>query len=139
MKKPFLRFIALSLCCLPVFLPAQTTFRLVEQLQWETSDQSIRQGSQEWQVRKFKGGVVGEQYPDVPLFVRTLRLPAHGLLDVQLVRGNYSDLEREAGPGDALVGEALEFHTRIDRDRNGYYGIVEFVPIIKTGMRYRKL
>ncbi|MCB0630797.1 MAG: type IX secretion system sortase PorU [Saprospiraceae bacterium] len=139
MKKPFLRFIALSLCCLPVILPAQTTFRLAEQLQWETSDQSIRQGSQEWQVRKFKGGVVGEQYPDVPLFVRTLQLPSDGLLDVQLVSGNYSDLERDAGPGDALIGEVLEFHTRIDRDRNGYYGIVEFVPIIKNGMRYRKL
>ena len=29
--------------------------------------------------------------------------------------------------------------TRIDRDRGGFYGIVEFVPIVRNGNGYRKL
>jgi hypothetical protein len=120
-------------------LPAQSVFRVSETLQWESSAQTLRQGTRQWQVQRFKGGVVGEQYPDIPLFVRTLNIPAEGLLDVQLVRANFSDLDRDAGPGDELIGEALQFHTRIDRDRNGYYGIVEFVPIVRNGMRYQKL
>lgn len=139
MKRHYLYHIAFLLGCLPILLPAQTVFRLTEVLQWEDADQSIRQGSQEWKVRKFSGSVVGEQYPDVPIFVRTIDLPADGLLDVQLVSANYTDLEREAGPGDELIDERPQFYTRIDRDRNGYYGVIEFVPIVRQGLRYQKL
>lgn len=133
----FFYFVQLSL--LPAWLSAQNTFSIRQQLEWADQAETVKAGSQRQQLWTFKGGIVGELYPDVPLFLRSLAVPGPGSLDVQVVRANYAELDREAGPGDALIDPTLRFHTRIDQDRDGFHGIIEFVPIIRTGSRYQKV
>lgn len=139
MNKFLLLYFIAGLFCLPVSIFGQAEFSITGQLDWSEQPEVIQQGNTKYRVWTFEGGIVGEQYPDVPIFLRNLPVPGPGQLEVQLVRANYSDLDREAGPGDALIGESPRFFTRIDRDRQASYGVVEFVPIVRSGSRYQKL
>lgn len=139
MRKSLLLFLTIILFLLPLMLSAQTSYTINRQLEWAVQASSMQAGSEKYQLWKFEGGIVGEQYPDVPIFLHSQSVPGPGRLEVSIVQAAYEDLDREAGPGDALIGQELQFHTRIDRDRNGFTGIVEFVPIIQTGGRYQKL
>lgn len=139
MNKLFLCISALSCALFPYLLSAQQVYSISSRLEWAEQARALQFGSRNLKVWTFEGGIVGEQYPDVPIFLRTIPLPGDGALEVNVVRTGVADLDRQAGPGDDLIGPELKFFTRIDRDRNGYYGIVEFVPIVRNGERYQKL
>lgn len=139
MRKSLLLFHIIALSLLPLVLSSQTTYRISRQLEWADRAEVIQAGTTPQRVWKFEGGIVGEQYPDVPILVHSLSVPGPGTLDVAVVQAGYDNLDREEGPGDALIGEELQFTTRIDRDREGYFGMVEFVPITRQGGRYQKL
>lgn len=140
MKKSLLLFFgALMLLGLPATLEAQTTYTINRQLEWSEQAEMVQAGTAQQQVWKFKGGIVGEQYPDVPIVLHSLAVPGPGQLEVSLVRASYEELDRQSGPGDALISQEPQFFTRIDRDRDGYHGMVEFVPMVQTGSRYQKI
>ncbi|PHN07095.1 type IX secretion system sortase PorU [Flavilitoribacter nigricans] len=140
MRQSVLLFLcAITLLVGSVGLSAQTSYTISRQLEWAAQPEVIQSGSARQELWKFKGGITGEQYPDVAIFLHSQQVPGPGQLDVNVVRASYADLDREAGPGDELIDSELRFFTRIDRDRNGFFAVVEFVPIVRTGDRYRKL
>ena len=67
--------------CLPFYLSAQSVFSVGEPLEWSEQAEIVQTGNLKLKVWTFKGGIIGDQYPDVPIFLRSLAIPGPGSLD----------------------------------------------------------
>ena len=119
------------------FSQAPTIIR--KQFQWEDkAGEALLQGKavEYWQ---FKGGVGSSEHPSLEFFLQRFPVAGYGQLRVEVANARFEPFEKGPSPDDAYLQEQLQFETAVERSREGYYGKVAFVPIVRRGSRFERL
>ena len=117
----------------------QSPVIIKEQFQWESSPDLISLGKEQLERWGFRGGVSSSEHPGLLFFVKRFPVEGYGQLRVEVLEARYEPFEMSTSGEDAFLGESLQFETRVERERNAYFGKVAFAPIIRRGGRYERL
>ncbi len=119
-------------------LSAQTPLTITETLVWEEAPVRLAAGDRWIAYWPFEGAVQSDDL--LPVFGHRFPVESNGQLRVEVLEANYTPFDWPDAPeaAEALSGQ-LDFNTQIARQRAGYFGRVEFVPIVKNGSQYERL
>ncbi len=118
---------------------ANSPFTLREIFQWELEPIRFQMGDTPLERWRFKGAADSEETPTLPWMVREFRVNSPGAIRVDVVSAQFESFNRQPTSDDAQLSERLQFVTSIERDRNGYYIKLAFVPMTKRGNSYERL
>lgn len=136
MKNFFLTWVLLFLFRL---LAANSPVYISDSLQWKTAPQLIAWSGQDREFWTFKGGVIRETAPFTPYYVKAFPVTGTGELSVRVVALNSQPISFRPGAEDVPLGESLIIEAQVEGERDGYFGKIAFVPMLKTGAGYRRV
>ena len=126
------------LLALGTTLNAQLPLEISKYLNWEAQPQLIWANGQVTAYWAFEGSIQGDDV--LPLFHQRFQVEGPGQLRVEILDAAYESFDWEKAPLAAeTLSDQLNFKTDITRHREGYYGKVSFVPVIRQGSRYERL
>lgn len=117
---------------------AQLPMEITQELDWPSEPQRVLADGRVAHYWAFDGAIQGDDV--LPLFYQRFKVEGQGQIRVEVLDASYNPFNWEKAPLAAEnLGEQLNFETRVNRHREGYYGSLSFVPIIKSGSRYERL
>lgn len=104
-------------------------------LQWTPGpiSESDEAGLHTIEIWRFEGAIYDGRHPSLPYFFHRLPLDRYGLLDVSITGAEYEPFSKTASPDDDEIGENIQIASEVTRDRNQYFGAIQFIPIRQTG------
>lgn len=109
-------------------------------LNWEESPQGITLEGQVVEYWSFEGAVASSNPPGLPVFTERFRVDGSGQLSVSIAEANYEPFEWGKAPEAAeQLGASPEFEANVTRHREGYFGKIAFVPIVRRNGQYERL
>jgi hypothetical protein len=119
-------------------LLGQLPMEITQVLNWSSEPQRILANGEVNHYWDFEEAIQGDNV--LPLFYQRFEVEGPGQLRVELLDADYTAFDWEKAPlaVEELTSQ-LNFGTVITRHREGYYGGLSFVPIIKQGSRYERL
>jgi len=136
MKNFALTFFLLTIFCIA---HANTPILVEDSLLWNKAPQTLDLPDQQLELWSFKGALVDGISPFQPRYVREFPVSGPGVLEVRIIRMNYTPFSRRSMPGDEILRETLQFDAHVEKDRNQYYGKIAFVPILKSGAGFAQV
>ncbi|MEO1412743.1 MAG: type IX secretion system sortase PorU, partial [Bacteroidota bacterium] len=138
----FRKKLILSTSLLLVFvgLFANSPYTIKQTLQWsEGLLVDNPEAPNPYRYYHFAGAVYQVEHLSLPYFTTQFEVPGRGSLGYEIVRANYEPFDKVASPDDAVIGEALEVSTRVEKSRQQYLGTLTFLPIRRRGKRFERL
>ncbi|RMG88039.1 MAG: oxidoreductase [Bacteroidetes bacterium] len=103
-------------------------------LEWTAEPRlHVVEGSPAFEIWHFDGAVYNDAFPSLPVFSDRFRLNDYAMPKVVLTDAVFEPFDKQPSKDDAFLSDQVQFFTEIEQDRNAYYGVVSFIPIIKTG------
>lgn len=127
---------------LPIFplpLTAGNPVTISETLVWEATPETFDFLGTDCARLRFKGGVNGDEHPDLPWFNYNYEVQGRGELFVEVLEARFEPFDKTFCPGNDMLGETLKFHTVVHQDRGRYMGRLSFIPIIRNSNRFERL
>jgi hypothetical protein len=132
-------FAACALFFVSGALWAQQPVVIRHQFDWEDQPQVFTIGDESVERWDFQGSVSSSEHPSLAFFVQRFPIGGYGSLRVEVLSARYESFDRKPSADDERLGEALEFETVVERERNGYFGKLIFVPIVRRGGSFERL
>lgn len=120
-------------------ISAFSQFVISGQLKWEAEVAPFTIGDETVEIWKFDGGITSDLYDGLPYCLKQFDLPSNGRFEVEILNTQYEPFSMQTTIADKHLGERLDFHTAVGRDRNAYYGKIAFIPIVKRNGQYERL
>ncbi len=120
-------------------LVAKTSYEITAELNWD-KDPIIYVSPDELQfeIYKFEGAGAHDAFPVLPFYRHRTSLDGPGKLTIEILEVQYESFTKNEGPEDVVIGEDLIFETNVTQNKNKFFGMVDFIPIIKTGSNQYK-
>ena len=115
-------------------LDAKTSYEITAELIWD-KDPIIYVSPEEvqYEIFTFYGSGADDEFPVLPFYRHRALIDGAGKLSVEILDVQFESFTKNEGPEDAAIGENLIFETSVNQNRNQFFGVVDFIPIIKTG------
>ncbi len=115
-------------------LVAKNTYEITADLKWDNEPIIyVSPEEQEFKIYSFEGAGAHAAFPVLPFYRHREKMDGPGKLTVEILAVEFESFTKNEGPEDAILSEVLIFDTRINQNKNQFFGNVDFVPIIKTG------
>lgn len=85
------------------------------------------------EIWRFDGAVYDGRHPSLPYFFHRMPLDRYGQLEVSITGAEYEPFSKTASPDDAEIGDRIRIASEVTRERDQYFGVVQFIPIRQTG------
>lgn len=106
---------------------------------WSDNVSEIAVGDEILQLWKFDDAIISGEIKGLPVFSKQFDIPSYGSLQVEVISASFESFPMRPSTADEYLTERLSFKTAIGRDRNKYYGQLDFTPIIKVNGSYERL
>ncbi|MBK9721085.1 MAG: type IX secretion system sortase PorU [Saprospiraceae bacterium] len=127
MKLKFILFFSLS----SIFLSAQQSFQIQEQLKWTESKERNGQTKSTFGM-DFLHSTKSSKFQGLPVFKKEFELPSFGELKATLIPKKSSSQSISVGPEIlASLESEFQFQAEVLNERNHYYASIELIPIRK--------
>ncbi|HHS96029.1 MAG TPA: hypothetical protein ENJ45_05510, partial [Phaeodactylibacter sp.] len=97
-------------------------------------------GKHPLKIWSFEGAYYHGSTPSLPYMGEQFLVSSYGNIEVSIVNAVFEPFDKKVSPDDWVLKEDLVFETRVEQERNNFFAIIQFIPIIKIGdNQYQRL
>lgn len=121
----------------PIF--ANSSITLNFSFDWDPAPITFYSANGVTELWSFGGAVTSDIHPSLPYTIKEFPLSSYAKLNVEIIQVSFEKLDKKPSNDDEQLSSRLQFKTEVVKRRDGYFGKVTFVPIVKRGSQYEKV